>query len=456
MSIDKKAQYDTRSQNSSTIDSKAVKTKLKTAFDTLFSATEILNNSEILLPPNLREVNELLLFLETVQSELMIEMKKRGFDNLSRETRVGIKSSLSKINTLMTKCNQALQILSVASNAEAIDISKTEFKPNKEFKIPNTSVIILLILILFFGYDSQTHALELVEFFPNEINNSQSFDSEELADFLDILKQTVVRIEHLISEHSVIADTDTKTIPQNKETEETPNTNEHNSTSEGLGIILRDSEGNIVNAELNPEVTISITRYNPEINGGEEMLDAYQVLDQNTSEPLIHPVSNSFLYIRGGERIGIEAMNFDYVYDQDGRLVGLADDVEGQAVIRNYHTHPPTNDFHGAIVLFDQEYQQSPQPGAVIEILQQDFNFYDWMNKEDFFNTQSDEYLRIRRVYVVKTQQRWGDNIINDYRVIALTTLNDDGGVVRSFHYDTNYYWWNLFHQAQEYIQNES
>lgn len=209
------------------------------------------------------------------------------------------------------------------------------------------------------------------------------------------------------------------------------------------GIILKHLDNSIIDTNLNPNETILIQKFEPS-RGGEYFEDAYRLIDSVGEKGLKHPKSNLPLYVRGGDRVGIEAMNFDFVYDSEGKIVGLVDDVEGQAVIRNYHTYPPQKDFWGAAVIFDEEYIPIEGVEGIEAILEANFDFYVWARKDEYFENQDPKELIRRRAYIIKDSQH------STHRLIALSSF-DENGYQRTLHYDTsNYYWWSKFQEAKQ------
>lgn len=212
------------------------------------------------------------------------------------------------------------------------------------------------------------------------------------------------------------------------------------------GIILRDQDGVVANTNLDQNETIQIQKYARE--RGFYFEEGYNLVDLQGNS-LTNPKNGERLYVRGGDRIGIEAMNFDLIYDETGKIVGLVDDVEGQAVIRNAHTYPPTRDYWGAAVLFEEDYQSVTGVDGVEAILKADFDFYTWPRKDEFFATESPQELIRRRAYILKAVHNHQDQLVSTYHLIAIASF-DASGHQRTFVYDPDgENWWNKFQEAE-------
>ncbi len=214
-------------------------------------------------------------------------------------------------------------------------------------------------------------------------------------------------------------------------TEERPSHYETTAT----GILVR-------NVTLDPSRFIEIQRFDPSMGGG-YTVPAYNVVDQRTRIPVTHPLTQSLLYVRGGDRIGIASMNFDLVYNEHGYVVGLIDDVVCQAVIRNYHTYPPLRDCWEHMVLFTLPYRQVANVDGVVSYLETDFLFYTWDDPDT---------LIVRRIVILQMHKRYNDTYFTTFHPVWLGVIGDYGVIEYSFTYDVDdtHYYWNRYLEARE------
>lgn len=176
---------------------------------------------------------------------------------------------------------------------------------------------------------------------------------------------------------------------------------------------------------LDPRSTFEIQQFDPTQGG--VTLTAYQVITEATARPVLHPLTNDSLYVRGGDRIGIASMNFDMVYNQRGYVVGLIDDVVCQAVIRNWHKHPPERDCWGDMVLFTEPYQIVAGIEDVAAYLETDFSFYTW---------EQPDLTMTRRVIILQMRHRYNETLVEVFHPVWLGVIEEDGSVGYSFTYD--------------------
>ncbi len=182
----------------------------------------------------------------------------------------------------------------------------------------------------------------------------------------------------------------------------------------------------IEHVTLAPNDTLEIEQFDPAAQGSFHLL-AYRVVDERSAAPVLHPVSGDALYVRGGDRIGIASMNFDLVYNQHGYIIGLVDDVICQAVIRNRHTYPPSEDCWGSMVLFTLPYRQVAGVEHVSAYLETDFLFYTW---------DQPERLRTRRIVVLQVLNRYETEQITTFLPVWLALVGEDGSIEYAFTYD--------------------
>lgn len=199
----------------------------------------------------------------------------------------------------------------------------------------------------------------------------------------------------------------------------------------------------IDNVSLNLDERIYVARYEPANNGGYKV-EAYQVIDEATGNPIIHPLTSEMVYIHGGDQLGIASMNFDLVYNASGYVVGLVDDVRCQSIHWNNHTNPPSQDCWQSLVLFTEPYRQIEGIHNVLSYLETDFSFYTSLDNSNMIN---------RRVVIMRMYWQHGEQVFESFHVVTLGLVDDEGRMGYRIKYDNgNDFFYNTYLMVRDAV----